>query len=72
MHDNQTVNEARLRDLSSLEGMKTANLSSLARKVTLSDLAANRDSFRADDTDRRTIWLVAGRLELREGDRTIA
>jgi CRP-like cAMP-binding protein len=72
MNDNQTVNEARLRDLSPLEGMKTANLSSLARKVTLSDLAANRDLFRAGDTDRRTIWLISGRLELREGDRTIA
>jgi rhodanese-related sulfurtransferase len=72
MTDNQTVNEARLRDLSPLEGMKTANLSSLARKITLSDLAANRDLFRAGDTDRRTIWLVSGRLELREGDRTIA
>src|ERR1017187_2112530 len=72
MNDNQTVNEARLRDVSPLEGMKTANLSSLARKITLSDLAANRDLFRAGDTDRRTIWLVSGRLELREGDRTIA
>jgi hypothetical protein len=72
MNDNQTVNEARLRDLSPLEGMKTANLSSLARKVTLSNLAANRDLLRAGDTDRRTIWLVSGRLELREGDRTIA
>ena len=72
MDDNQAVDEARLRDLSPLDGMKTANLSSLARKVTLNDFPANRDLFRAGDTDRRTIWLVSGRLELLEGERTIA
>src|SRR5476651_842855 len=60
MNDDQTVNEARLRGLSPLDGMKTANLSSLARKVILSEIPANRDLFRAGDTDRRTIWLVSG------------
>ena len=72
MNDSQTVNEARLRGFSPLDGMKTANLNSLARKVTISELAADRVLFRAGDTDRRTLWLVSGRLDLREDDRTIA
>jgi hypothetical protein len=52
--------------------MTTASLSSLACKVTISELAADRELFRAGDTDCRTLWLISGRLELREGDRTIA
>jgi CRP-like cAMP-binding protein len=51
--------------------MKGASLDSLASKATLSELTANRVLFRAGDTDRRTLWLISGRLELREGDRTI-
>jgi hypothetical protein len=49
MNDNQILDEARLRKLSPLDGMKTANLSSLARKVRISELPANRDLFRAGD-----------------------
>jgi CRP-like cAMP-binding protein len=72
MNDRQTVNEACLRRFSPLDGMKHENLSSLARKVAISELAANQVLFRAGDTDRRTIWLVSGMLDLREGDRTSA
>ena len=72
MNDTNAANESLLRRLSPLTGMKPANLSSLARKVQISELAADRTLFRAGDTDRRTIWLIAGMLELREGDRTVA
>jgi CRP-like cAMP-binding protein/rhodanese-related sulfurtransferase len=72
MNGSQTVNEARLRQFSPLDGMKHENLSSLAHKVTITELAAGRILFRGGDTDNRTIWLVSGRLELREGDRPIA
>lgn len=72
MTDNQTVNEARLRQFSPLDGMKSESLRSLARQVTITELGANRVLFRAGDTDRRTIWLASGTLDLREGDRTIA
>jgi hypothetical protein len=40
MNDNQILDEARLRNLSPLDGMKAANLSSLARKVRISELPA--------------------------------
>jgi CRP-like cAMP-binding protein len=72
MNDGLTVNEAQLRQFSPLDGMKQENLSSIARKVTISELAAGRILFRAGDTDNRTIWLVSGMLELRDGDRPIA
>src|ERR1700689_2765555 len=71
MNDSQTFDETHLRRLSPLEGMKTASLSSLARKITLKELAANRELFRAGDSDRRTLWLISGRLELLEGNRTL-
>lgn len=71
MNETQNANEALLRRLSPLAGMKAANLSSLARKVAISELAADRILFRAGDTDRRTIWLISGLLELREGNRTV-
>src|SRR5271170_2245614 len=61
-----------LRKFSPLDGMKNDNLSALARKVTISTLPANRLLFKLGDTDRRTIWLVSGLLELRDGDRTVA
>jgi CRP-like cAMP-binding protein len=72
MNGSPTLGEAGLRNFSPLDGLKAANLSSLARKVTIRELAANRELFRAGDTDRRTLWLVSGTLDLREGDRTIA
>jgi rhodanese-related sulfurtransferase len=71
MSENQAAKEALLRRLSPLAGLKGANLSSLARKITISELGAGRMLFRTGDTDRRTIWLVSGTLELREGERTI-
>ena len=72
MNESQDAKEALLRRLSPLAGMKGASLSSLARKITISELGADRTLFRTGDTDRRTIWLVSGMLELREGDRTVA
>ena len=72
MNDTQTLDEAYLRRLSPLDGLKTSNLSSLARKIKLKELAANRELFRAGESGRRTLWLVSGRLELLEGNRTIA
>lgn len=72
MSNGETLTEAQLRRLSPLEAMKTANLCALARKVKLRALAASRELFRAGDSDRRTLWLVSGRLELLEANRTIA
>ncbi|HTP38222.1 MAG TPA: cyclic nucleotide-binding domain-containing protein [Steroidobacteraceae bacterium] len=72
MSEDRVVDVALLRKLSPLDGMKNENLVSLARKVGTSHLAANRVLFKEGDNDRRTIWLLSGLLELREGEKTVA
>jgi CRP-like cAMP-binding protein len=52
--------------------MKKDNLAALARKVVITELPANRTLFKEGDTGRHCYWLIAGLLELREGDRTVA
>ncbi|HLQ12181.1 MAG TPA: cyclic nucleotide-binding domain-containing protein [Steroidobacteraceae bacterium] len=61
-----------LRKLSPLGGMKNENIAALARKVRVSELAANRTLFKEGDSERRCYWLISGMLDLREGDRTVA
>ena len=68
----QPANVAMLRKLSPLDGMKKDNLAALARKVSVTELAANRTLFKEGDTGRQTYWLITGLIELREGDRTVA
>ncbi len=72
MSEGRPANVALLRKLSPLEGMKNDNLAALARKVTVNELAANRNLFREGDTERRSFWLLAGLVELRAGERTAA
>ncbi|MFT3905120.1 MAG: cyclic nucleotide-binding domain-containing protein [Steroidobacteraceae bacterium] len=72
MSEERAVEVGLLRKLSPLDGMKNENLVSLARKVSISQLSANRLLFKEGDNDRRTIWLLGGLLELREGERTVA
>ena len=72
MTEGRPVDVALLRRFSPLDGMKNENLMALTRKVAISPLAANRILFRDGDAARRTIWLVSGLLELREGERTLA
>ncbi|MFI4914296.1 MAG: cyclic nucleotide-binding domain-containing protein [Steroidobacterales bacterium] len=72
MSDDRAADVALLKHFTPLEGMKKDNLDALARKVTVSQLPANRQLFREGDNDKRTYWLISGLLELREGDRTVA
>ncbi len=72
MSDERAVDVALLRKFSPLAGMKKENLVALARKVSISQLPANRLLFKEGDKDKRTYWLIAGLVELREGERTVA
>jgi CRP-like cAMP-binding protein len=72
MTEGRPADVAMLRKLSPLDGMKKDNLAALARKVSITELAANRTLFKEGDTGRLCYWLVAGLLELREGERTVA
>ena len=61
-----------LKGFAPLDGLKRDNLSALAKKVSVRTMSAGRFLFKEGDNDKRTVWLVAGMVELREGDRTIA
>jgi CRP-like cAMP-binding protein len=53
-----------LRTFSPLDGLKRDNLSALARKVRIRELSPNQILFKEGDTEKRTIYLVSGTLEL--------
>ena len=61
-----------LKTFAPLDGLKRDNLAALAKKVLVRTLPAGRTLFKEGDTDRRTVWLVSGMVEMKEGDRTIA
>jgi CRP-like cAMP-binding protein len=61
-----------LRKFAPLHGMKRENLAALVRKVSVRALSAGRVLFSQGDTDKRTLWLVSGALEVNENERNIA
>jgi CRP-like cAMP-binding protein len=61
-----------LKTLAPLDGLKRDNIAALAKKVTVRKMSTGRNLFKEGDTDRRTIWLVTGMLEISENGRTVA
>jgi CRP-like cAMP-binding protein len=61
-----------LKTFAPLDGLKRENLAALAKKVTVRTMSAGRTLFKEGDTDKRTVWLVAGMLEISEAGRTTA
>jgi CRP-like cAMP-binding protein len=61
-----------LKTLAPLDGLKRDNIAALAKKVTVRKMSAGRNLFKEGDTDKRTIWLVGGMLEISEAGRTVA
>jgi len=70
--DDKPVELELLRNFSPLDGLKRENLHALSRKTRLQQLDAGRVLFKEGDTDKRTIYLVDGEIELRSGDRTVS
>lgn len=60
-----------LKSFAPLDGLKRDNLAALAKKVSVRTMSAGRLLFKEGETDKRTVWLVSGMVEIREGDRTI-
>jgi CRP-like cAMP-binding protein len=60
-----------LRSFSPLDGLKSENLQTLARKTVLRELSAGRLLFKEGDSDKRTYYLVNGVLELMRDERTV-
>jgi len=72
MHDEREASVQLLKQFAPLDGLKRDNLAALAKKVSVRTMSAGRMLFKEGDTDKRTVWLVGGMVEIREGDRTIA
>ena len=53
-----------LRGFSPLDGLKRDNLAALARKVQIRELSPGQLLFKEGDTEKRTIYIVSGLLEL--------
>jgi CRP-like cAMP-binding protein len=66
MSQGRPVEVAQLRRFSPLDGMKKENQAALAKKVFIRELEPGRLLFKQGDTDKRTIWIVTGTVELSE------
>ncbi len=53
-----------LRNFSPLDGLKRDNLAALARKVQIRELSPQQILFKEGDTEKRTVYIVSGSLEL--------
>ncbi|MBV9344346.1 MAG: cyclic nucleotide-binding domain-containing protein [Gammaproteobacteria bacterium] len=72
MAEDTTATVQVLRMFAPLDNMKRENLAALAKKVSVKSLSAGKALFAQGDTDKRTVWLVSGRVEALENDRVIA
>ena len=61
---NEQVSIELLRGFSPLDGLKRDNLAALARKVQIRELSPGQLLFKEGDTEKRTIYVVSGLLEL--------
>jgi len=69
--ESKTVDLSLLRSFSPLDGLKAENLHALARKTTLRELGADQVLFKEGDTEKRTIYLVNGAIELLKGGESV-
>jgi len=60
-----------LRQFSPLDGLKRDNLAALARKVQVRELSPGQVLFKEGDTEKRTIYIVSGTLELLDQGKTV-
>src|SRR5210317_2253126 len=63
MADEQVSTEL-LREFSPLDGLKRDNLAALARKVQIRELSPGQLLFKEGGTEKRTIYIISGILEL--------
>ncbi len=71
MAEDQVASVQLLRNFAPLDAMKRENLAALAKKVSVRTLSAGRVLFSQGDTDKRTVWLVSGSVEVNENERNI-
>jgi CRP-like cAMP-binding protein len=67
MPEEQAASVKLLQTFAPLDGMKRENLAALAKKVSVRTLSTGRVLFSQGDTDKRTVWLVSGVVEIDDG-----
>ncbi len=63
----EQVSTELLRGFSPLDGLKRDNLAALARKVQIREMSPGQLLFKEGDTEKRTLYVVSGTLELVDG-----
>ena len=61
---NEQLNTEVLRIFTPLDGLKRDNLAALAQKVQIRELSPQQFLFKEGDTEKRTVYVVSGSLEL--------
>ncbi len=62
---------AHLGSLSPLNALKTDTLRSILHKIELLEATRGQTLFKKGDTDKRTVYVLFGTIELREGDEVV-
>jgi CRP-like cAMP-binding protein len=62
---------AQLKSLSPLNGLKADNLRALLHKIELLDASRGQTLFEKGDTEKRTIYVLSGMIELKDGDQVV-
>ena len=60
----EQVSTELLRGFSPLDGLKRDNLAALARKVQIREMSPGQMLFKEGDTEKRTLYVISGTLEL--------
>ena len=61
-----------LKALSPIDSLKKDNLHALVKKTKVREAQTGETLFREGDAEKRTIYVLTGTVELREGDKTVA
>src|SRR3954454_10282101 len=72
MQEEREASVQLLKTFAPLDGLKRDNLAALAKKVSVKTMSAGRLLFKEGDTDKRSVWLVSGMVEIREREKTVA
>lgn len=65
------VEIGQLKALSPLDSLKKDNLHALVKKTKIREAQPGEALFREGDSEKRTVYVLAGTVELREGDQTV-
>jgi len=61
-----------LRTFAPLDGLKRENLTALAKKISIRHATAGKILFNQGDTEKRTLWLISGTVDMLDGKRSVA